>query len=335
MVDVYTYEPLDLLSREIRLFRFTLSGLKQQDLDTREIHIEIRTFRLHACPTFIALSYEWGADTELYDIFVQDRRLSVRGNLLLFLKHLRNGTILGKYKLGWIWADQICIAQHLIGERNHQVQLMRAIFSQATMVIAWLGAPVVTYPNVDRHQITGSSYWTRIWIVQELLLARKAMLASDGVDVDLSELNIVGLKNWASPVVGRTFAPGPKHFFIIWRALKTRCLNTRYLHGPEQQLSLQGVLRRYSQGECSDPRDKIFGLQAISIKKDRVKVDYGMSTVDLLHAAIAKGMKGSERGDLDFNVRAWKGIAKNMGLGPAECAEIGEFVTQCARGRRG
>lgn len=42
-------------------------------------------------------------------------------------------------KTGWVWVDALCIKQHDTVERNHQVQLMRTIFSSAQGVLVFLG----------------------------------------------------------------------------------------------------------------------------------------------------------------------------------------------------
>lgn len=40
---------------------------------------------------------------------------------------------------GWLWIDQICIDQGSHSERNHEVQRMSAIYSNATRTVVWLG----------------------------------------------------------------------------------------------------------------------------------------------------------------------------------------------------
>jgi hypothetical protein len=96
---------------------------------------------------------------------------------------------------GTYWIDAICINQ----KRNHQVQMMQQIYSNAQSVAVWLGdtddasladtatdfvTPYVD-PSFDLHTLSWDEqleasvlalctrkYWTRVWIVQELLLAK-------------------------------------------------------------------------------------------------------------------------------------------------------------------
>jgi len=47
-----------------------------------------------------------------------------------------------------LWIDAVCINQHSDDEKNHQIPLMRCIFSQAHMVLGWLGeAPEGLYES--------------------------------------------------------------------------------------------------------------------------------------------------------------------------------------------
>jgi hypothetical protein len=102
----------------------------------------------------------------------------------------------------FFWIDAICIDQENISERNHQVNLMKYIYSQAKRVIVWLGTSredvqddikaaldyLLAWKKADTaeraHQLSHSElqdsllrmfnrpYWSRLWIIQEVLLAK-------------------------------------------------------------------------------------------------------------------------------------------------------------------
>jgi hypothetical protein len=117
-------------------------------------------------------------------------------NLLVRINH--KGQILP------IWCDALCIDQNIEAtqERNHQVQLMGRIYSAAQSVVVWLGeeadnsaalfdflnrstAAGATQRSQTSNQIDSRTFWTsfkrlcqreywkRVWIVQEVILARK------------------------------------------------------------------------------------------------------------------------------------------------------------------
>lgn len=121
--------------------------------------------------------------------------MSVTVNLEKVLRQLRRSA-----QLGEIWVDAICINQADISEKNHQVPLMRHIYS-ASNVFIWLGesddhsdefirimkkrrSEAISNPS-DREEPNMVAYiislsinlvmkpwWERTWTVQELYLAK-------------------------------------------------------------------------------------------------------------------------------------------------------------------
>lgn len=85
--------------------------------------------RLHPFQRYRALSYVWGATTELQTIHLEDEAFLVTRNLLAALKVLRNprgGVVL--------WADAICINQADLVEKETQIPLMGRVYQQAESV---------------------------------------------------------------------------------------------------------------------------------------------------------------------------------------------------------
>ncbi|KAK0826789.1 hypothetical protein LTR73_006123 [Friedmanniomyces endolithicus] len=111
----------------------------------------------------------------------------------------------------WLWIDAICIRQSSNEERNHQIKLMAKIYRKANVVLVWLQSAnedadvgtafdfvrtAVAHDTTDRsvfnyiqaHFRTSRStwnavkrlcqlrYWTRKWIIQELVMARSVVL---------------------------------------------------------------------------------------------------------------------------------------------------------------
>jgi hypothetical protein len=107
-------------------------------------------------------------------------------------------------KGGLMWIDAICINQADVGERNHQVDQMRNVYSGADQVIVWLGhvvndaaaafnlSRVLEEPSVIRGDdldwytsweqwkaladLLHQPYWTRVWTAQEFILAQSIEL---------------------------------------------------------------------------------------------------------------------------------------------------------------
>lgn len=94
-----------------------------------------------------------------------------------------------------LWVDAICIDQSNHLEKNHQVNMMGRIFSTAGCVISWLGEEAdnsrcimkairasmnTRNCSVEMEQAMDSfvwrSYWSRMWIIQEFILAKNVII---------------------------------------------------------------------------------------------------------------------------------------------------------------
>jgi hypothetical protein len=92
-----------------------------------------------------------------------------------------------------LWIDALCINQKDSVEKSHQVQLMRAVYSQATTVRTWIdqdidpsvgifsrsARPAVetnSYDWLPMAAVFRDAYWTRLWVQQEIILAGKHVI---------------------------------------------------------------------------------------------------------------------------------------------------------------
>lgn len=164
---------------------------------------------------YIALSYVWGTDLPTYKILVDDKIVFVRPNLWAFLHYVRE--TLSEENL---WIDNLCINQADEEERSIQVALMGRIYTQAAQVRSWLNGPKTVFTAVEG-RASGASllattitkcaspsfdlcntsevlaamarlvmheYWSRAWIVQEVLLAKSVILAWEGQEIVWGDL---------------------------------------------------------------------------------------------------------------------------------------------------
>jgi hypothetical protein len=166
----------------------------QPRTDGEIISSKLKHARLSDKPKYEALSYMWGPEdvqTE-HSVVINNSSVCIRKNLGLALQHLRL-----KSKTRVLWIDAICINQHEMQERNHQVSQMGSIFKQASRVVVWLGAAdnksrlafqlfattLWDYPTIIAllnrkkrlmaiYSVLTRKYWTRLWIIQEFFMAR-------------------------------------------------------------------------------------------------------------------------------------------------------------------
>lgn len=93
-----------------------------------------RGFFDNCCLKYTALSYVWGDQQETTPIHVNGVETQITLNLEAALRHIRQPSCPAV-----LWVDALCINQEDQAEKNHQVEMMREIYSGAELVIAWLG----------------------------------------------------------------------------------------------------------------------------------------------------------------------------------------------------
>lgn len=189
----------------------------QPDHGDGVIRCELRYSSIHQAPPYRALSYTWGdpfehgeknSTTELEEVIVDGDPVNVSKSIATALRAMRDWH---PGSTDFVWADAICIDQSNLKERGEQVDLMSQIYSLADSVFVWLG------PSTDdsndaiemlehlaegrrgpdpREAVLaragdlaqGSSWkalanfmerrwWTRAWILQESVLARRLEFA--------------------------------------------------------------------------------------------------------------------------------------------------------------
>lgn len=198
------YSPLNAARSEIRILTLEPGHFENPvrgRLTTVSLHEE--QFKL---PTFNALSYVWGGPSKSKQVEISGHQMWITANLDSVLRHLRGyvSEAICPSKVP-IWIDAICINQDDLQERSQQVLLMRDIYRQASRVLLWIGEPdehtnwamdrmndatlssdlkspgeATKQPTaedirmryiIDRN-IELRRYWTRTWILQEVLLPR-------------------------------------------------------------------------------------------------------------------------------------------------------------------
>ena len=137
---VFTHKPLDRSKQEIRLFRMVkdakLAGTSTISCEVTHHTLNGDQAEARACPDYVAGSYCWGGQDHKELVLMNGRLFKTSKNLYSLLQVLRDDEE-GNGRFYWI--DQLCIDQTSTLERNHQVQLMSIIYSQAYAVYSWFG----------------------------------------------------------------------------------------------------------------------------------------------------------------------------------------------------
>jgi hypothetical protein len=126
-MDLYCHKSLSN-SRSIRLLNLLPSG------DQQALQCKLIETSLDDQVDYEALSYVWGEQNPDVDVVCEGEKLALTNNCRTALQRLQYNS-----RGRMLWVDAICIDQGSISERNHQVRLMREIYSRARQVLIWLG----------------------------------------------------------------------------------------------------------------------------------------------------------------------------------------------------
>lgn len=157
-----------LPASHIRLLRYDLASA------SGGLRFKLDTHSKDNAPPYMALSYRWGTSTASDACSINNRNYRIGHELFEALQSLRS-----MYTTTYLWIDALCINQGHIEERNHQVAIMDEIFRSASTTIVWLG----TLPQALHHEahvrpnyLAEQPYWSRTWIVQEILVSTSVVI---------------------------------------------------------------------------------------------------------------------------------------------------------------
>lgn len=232
-----------------------------------------------------AISYAWatesGDDSRSQTIYIDGKTLSVTKNCEAALRRLRH-----KIEHTKLWVDAICIHQGNLQERNHQVGLMNRIYSNAARVhicvedpgrayshcVSWLenhssrdiSWPLGTAAKSQLEALFACRYFSRVWVIQEVALAKNLTLHVNRGHVELTSRCLLRLKDICT--TSGVKLPG------VLGVIGT------------QNYTVFDILRVSMDASCSDPRDHIYGVHSLlqSSFRSMVPVDYSKSVNDVL-----------------------------------------------------
>lgn len=255
------YQPLG--RGHIRVLRL-LPGRPGDPLRCELETVELTTAR------YEALSYVWGNPTMDRKIQTTGQHLWITRNLyhaLSYLRHETNARIL--------WVDALCINQIDYDECQQQVSQMRDIYHLASHVVVWLGiAPFglrkvfenarQNAPLTHQHygtirvvaQLLRTSYWMRVWVVQELIVAREVVVQCSEHKLDWERFCRLADSAIASPLF-----PSKRTFAREYQALEKE---RREMQLGKFQGNLLQLLYDSRRKQATKERDKIFAFLGLS-----------------------------------------------------------------------
>ena len=191
------YRSLKKEDREIRLVL-----LEPATESSMLIKCRLEVVKLRDDPIYEALSWAWGDRDDNNEILLEGRRWLVRTNLVTALRHLRY-----EDRTRVMWIDALSINQNswadALREREHQIQLMKYVYSMASRVVVWMEVADDGMAGFIQKFLAGSRslwtafeegedglrqtiyytamirrlpWWRRLWVLQEVSLASDTFL---------------------------------------------------------------------------------------------------------------------------------------------------------------
>ena len=273
---------------------------------------------------FEALSYTWGDATDPKTIQLDGRPFQITNNLYIALTYLRKDN-----EDRCIWIDAICIDQLDIQERSSQVAQMQQIYRLARTVVVFLGD---TWPGLDialdfilagarddtlhynpslephvmSHgmnansielqsyilKLFSSSWWSRLWTVQEYCLATTVMFQCGTRTINSILLEDFRRNHRSHDTGCCRFGSGFEKIIVLNRKElgERSVLDGFYQLGVLQKHRRRGsgalfvqIMTDFRLHDCSDPRDKIYGLLGLIDLElgSRIRPDYAASPKDI------------------------------------------------------
>ncbi|KAL3421888.1 hypothetical protein PVAG01_06044 [Phlyctema vagabunda] len=302
---MFRYIPLEDPTKETRLL--TLDPRSKDGV----VRCNLMTMRFDQHVEYAALSYTWGSSEDRQEILLDGLVTTITKNLHSALYHLQHNSATRS-----LWIDALCIDQKNISERNEQVRQMHQIYKSAVQVLVWLGTAdnngqlaIELISRAGRLESAGRAfmdllssasseqvyalkdflrrgYWYRAWIIQEIALARS-------IEIYCGHLSV----EWAlfSRFVSRLANISQQNLYSL-------CQNWNGFDSRDNLPAKLSQIRDIQQGApyyenrsfivlldktygsvCSDPRDKIYGMLALSNGADQdLKVDYSKSLFDVI-----------------------------------------------------
>jgi hypothetical protein len=320
----YTYEPLDLAGREIRLIEIQPSAQF-----SAQVKCKVIKARLEDAPKYFALSYCWGDQTNPICIRLNGHMFPVGVNLYLALRRLRmrSGPVV-------FWVNAICIDQANIQERGQQVSMMRAIYEGAQSVAIWLGelaagsalamGSIRTWAVRKQHLVDDLKgfllehpasfkprswkamdalflrpWWYRVWVYQEIVVSRDAIFVC-GPDFLHWKYWLFAIINWnylSKPDILPLLDAQHRKLLTAKRSINllvSRMLVHRFVKFPGQEdvwrhFDLLHLAELTQNLDATDPRDKIYALLGVDEVQDiYIDPDYTKSTSEVYRDFVIK-----------------------------------------------
>lgn len=339
------YAELRTSDAEIRLLQIEPAGDS-----TSPIIARLFKASLDDHPPYEAVSYRWEQISNSHFIIVNGAKFPVMRNVFSLLSEFRRQAYPSSPTF---WIDSVCINQKCTKDRNEQVKLMGRIYSAASLARMWIGSesdlagqafelirlcgtadqtsPEFVAANVIHNEagtkaatkLLQRDYWNRMWVFQEIVLAKEAVVHCGELQAPWSNLrwlDVVSSKHrlWRAAQI-------EKKWILDFRKALFRIAH--FCISPDEARYINNVLHPTRHLQCQDPRDKLYALIGVcEALTGLVEVDYSFPVREVftsfaknkilqdgdLSVLLTAGLWSPLNGD-DINLPSWVPDLRGMG----------------------
>ncbi|KAF4926568.1 Heterokaryon incompatibility protein 6, OR allele [Colletotrichum viniferum] len=314
MSSLYKHLEFSNPAKQIRLLRLEPSPT---GTDEYAFSLEVHDFQENSRPSYIAISYTWGLPIPKLPVVINGLRMQLQFNCWYALWQMRYHGYPSDVNF---WMDSLCINQGNDEEKGHQVAMMGDIYSSASLVAASLGSGEslgnvrkVLASRSDyeigklRERFDRLPYFDRVWIIQEIVLAKDIAIFYGLERLSWSEfvhiVNPIKTKARASqiecadssdtsPTCGNRINNSMIHERFEGMSISTQLCDHRSQIAKTS--TIMELIAKYRTAEASVAADKIYALLSLLPQSDPIRqnlpVIYGQSTLFPLFRDLIKLM---------------------------------------------
>ncbi|KAI1380121.1 heterokaryon incompatibility protein-domain-containing protein [Hypoxylon crocopeplum] len=149
------------------------------------------------------------------------------------------------------------------------------------------------------------SYFRRVWIVQEIVMARETQVLCGTSPLTLSWDDLVAVLRYIPDLAAYTIAI-PSALELGQMIERTRAA---VIQGDTKRLRLSTLLSRHNCFQATEPKDNIIGIIGMASSHLNIKVDYNMNTDDFFRSAALELLKEDRSLDILGDVDHGKELA--------------------------
>lgn len=163
-------------------------------------------------------------------------------------------------------------------------------------------------------------YWHRIWVIQEVLLAKDVLLLCGSKSIEWSKLtSFFGGLEYQRLVEGLRFHGSTRSSQIMktsaYKFVRERSYFESHPRLKAQGASISDLLQSFGNFECADKRDKIYGILGLS--GDVFDVNYAKSLPQLHNEVLQRVVRTAQMDSVSKAEAFSRGLAAALGVGTA------------------